>query len=167
MRSGAPTSPRWGPIWSASIWRRTSESSMPWQGIVSLFMPAVIGIVADRWVPAQRLPPASATYGGPSSWPRRAITPCLPALCGVVRRALHALFAQRGLLHADDRPLELGGLLRAGGVPVSIRSRGLPADPRDRGLHLLDASSSHAAGFQTTYMQFIQCAVLGIVLGLP
>ena len=25
------------------------------QGIVSLFMPAVIGIVADRWVPAQRL----------------------------------------------------------------------------------------------------------------
>ena len=25
------------------------------QGIVSLFMPAVMGIVADRWVPAQRL----------------------------------------------------------------------------------------------------------------
>ena len=25
------------------------------QGIVSLFMPAVIGIVADRWIPAQRL----------------------------------------------------------------------------------------------------------------
>ena len=25
------------------------------QGIVSLFMPAVLGIVADRWIPAQRL----------------------------------------------------------------------------------------------------------------
>ena len=25
------------------------------QGVVSLFMPAVLGIVADRWVPAQRL----------------------------------------------------------------------------------------------------------------
>ncbi|MDE7072165.1 MAG: MFS transporter, partial [Bacteroidales bacterium] len=25
------------------------------QGIVSLFMPALLGIVADRWVPAQRL----------------------------------------------------------------------------------------------------------------
>ena len=25
------------------------------QGIVSLFMPAVLGIIADRWVPAQRL----------------------------------------------------------------------------------------------------------------
>ena len=25
------------------------------QGIVSIFMPAIIGIVADRWVPAQRL----------------------------------------------------------------------------------------------------------------
>ncbi|MEG2612981.1 MAG: MFS transporter, partial [Alistipes sp.] len=25
------------------------------QGIVSLFMPAIIGIIADRWVPAQRL----------------------------------------------------------------------------------------------------------------
>ena len=24
------------------------------QGIVSLFMPAVVGIVADRWIPAQR-----------------------------------------------------------------------------------------------------------------
>ena len=25
------------------------------QGIVSLFMPAIMGIIADRWVPAQRL----------------------------------------------------------------------------------------------------------------
>ena len=25
------------------------------QGIVSLFMPAVIGIIADRWIPAQRM----------------------------------------------------------------------------------------------------------------
>ncbi len=25
------------------------------QGIVSIFMPAILGIVADRWVPAQRL----------------------------------------------------------------------------------------------------------------
>ncbi|MDO4715310.1 MAG: MFS transporter, partial [Bacteroidales bacterium] len=25
------------------------------QGIVSLFMPALMGIVADRWIPAQRL----------------------------------------------------------------------------------------------------------------
>ena len=25
------------------------------QGIVSLFMPAIMGIIADRWVPAQKL----------------------------------------------------------------------------------------------------------------
>ena len=25
------------------------------QGIVSIFMPALIGIVADRWIPAQRM----------------------------------------------------------------------------------------------------------------
>ena len=25
------------------------------QGIVSIFMPAIIGIIADRWVPAQRM----------------------------------------------------------------------------------------------------------------
>ena len=25
------------------------------QGIVSMFMPALIGIVADRWIPAQRM----------------------------------------------------------------------------------------------------------------
>ena len=25
------------------------------QGFVSIFMPAVVGIVADRWIPAQRL----------------------------------------------------------------------------------------------------------------
>ena len=25
------------------------------QGIVSIFMPAIMGIIADRWIPAQRL----------------------------------------------------------------------------------------------------------------
>lgn len=25
------------------------------QGVVSIFMPAIIGVVADRWVPAQRM----------------------------------------------------------------------------------------------------------------
>ena len=25
------------------------------QGVVSIFMPAIIGIIADRWIPAQRL----------------------------------------------------------------------------------------------------------------
>ena len=25
------------------------------QGVVSLFMPAIMGIIADRWVPAQRI----------------------------------------------------------------------------------------------------------------
>ena len=25
------------------------------QGIVSLFMPAILGIIADRWIPAQKL----------------------------------------------------------------------------------------------------------------
>ena len=25
------------------------------QGIVSMFMPAIVGIIADRWVPAQRM----------------------------------------------------------------------------------------------------------------
>lgn len=34
-------------------------SDIPWfysvQGIVSIFMPAIIGIIADRWVPAQRM----------------------------------------------------------------------------------------------------------------
>ena len=34
-------------------------SSIGWfysvQGIVSIFMPAIVGIIADRWVPAQRM----------------------------------------------------------------------------------------------------------------
>ena len=40
------------------------------QGIVSLFMPAVIGIVADRWIPAQRLLGYSGcSHSIPSAWP--------------------------------------------------------------------------------------------------
>ena len=40
------------------------------QGIVSLFMPAVLGIVADRWIPAQR-----AICWRPCLWVERAIMP--------------------------------------------------------------------------------------------
>ena len=41
------------------------------QGIVSLFMPALMGIVADRWIPAQKLL-ASAISSPPFSWLWRA-----------------------------------------------------------------------------------------------
>ena len=44
------------------------------QGVVSIFMPALMGIVADRWIPAQRLlgywgSTTSSSRSTPSPWP--------------------------------------------------------------------------------------------------
>ena len=74
------------------------------QGVVSMFMPAIMGIIADKWIPAQRLLGlchglaalfiAGAGYCGQNGmlWP------------------MFTLLYQRGLLHANTRPVELSSL---------------------------------------------------------
>ena len=110
------------------------------QGIVSIFMPAVIGIIADRWVQAQRLlgichALAALFMGGGL---------VLRLQCGrrrYVRAPFRALLAQRGFLYAYRGALLLGGLLGFGAKrprpreSVSARSR-----VGHGRIHLLDAA---------------------------
>ncbi len=55
MPSGAPTLLRWGSYLVKAGLAVHIGMFYAMQGVVSLFMPAVLGIVADRWIPAQRL----------------------------------------------------------------------------------------------------------------
>lgn len=135
------------------------------QGIVSLFMPAVIGIIADRWVPAQRLLGVchllAAAFMGVAGW-------YASAAAGDV--AFGVLFTLYSLSVAFYMPtialsnsvaycvLENAGYDTVKAFPP-IRVWGTVG-------FICSMLLCDAAGFQTTYMQFVQCAVLGLVLGV-
>ena len=77
------------------------------QGIVSLFMPAVLGIIADRWIPAQKLLSFShftaALFMAAAGYER----------CGRgFRNPVHTLLAKRCFLYAYIGIVELRGLHR-------------------------------------------------------
>ena len=85
------------------------------QGVVSLFMPAVLGIIADRWVPAQRSTVAGAepSVGCPVyGWSG--------LLChdygtaGGICTVVLVLLRECGVLHAYAGFVEFGGLYGAG-----------------------------------------------------
>lgn len=134
------------------------------QGIVSLFMPAIVGIVADRWVPAQRL----------------------LGICHL----LAALFmaAAGGYAMTSGEGVQFGILFTLYSLSVAfymptialsnsvaycvLESAGLDtvkAFPPIRVWGTVGFICSmllcDAAGFQTTFMQFMQCAALGLILG--
>ncbi len=81
------------------------------QGIVSLFMPALIGIIADRWIEAQRLLGIchglaalfmfGAGYYAMTAGDAVAFAPPLYALC-----------PERGILHAYHSVGKFGGVQR-------------------------------------------------------
>ena len=82
------------------------------QGLVSIFMPALIGIIADRWIPAQiTLSLCHLLAGG-------FMIACgyssLRTACrrrnAAVRAALHAIYLLGGYVHANNRSLQLGGV---------------------------------------------------------
>ena len=135
------------------------------QGIVSLFMPAVIGIVADRWVPAQRLLGvchllAALFMGAAGDY----------AFSSGAEVSFGVLFTLYSLSVAFYMPtialsnsvaycvLEGAGLDTVKSFPP-IRVWGTVG-------FICSMLVCDAAGFQTTCMQFVQCAVLGLALGL-
>ena len=73
-------------------------------GIASLFMPALMGIIADRWIPAQKLLGICQLISAGFLVAAASQTAYAPPV------HLHA--AERHVLHADHRPVELGGLQR-------------------------------------------------------
>lgn len=135
------------------------------QGIVSLFMPAVIGIVADRWVPAQRLLGichlAAACFMGAAGYY------AMSTGAGVSFGVLFTLYALSVAFYMPTialsnsvayAVLEGAGLDTVKSFPP-IRVWGTVG-------FICSMLICDAAGFQTTCMQFLQCAALGIVLGI-
>ena len=135
------------------------------QGIVSLFMPAVVGIVADRWVPAQRLLGMchllAAFFMGAAGY-------YAFSTGGDVQ------FATLFLLYSLSVAFYMPTIALSNSVAYSVlESKGfdtVKAFPPIRVWGTVGFICSmlvcDAAGFQTTYMQFVQCAVLGLALAV-
>ena len=135
------------------------------QGIVSIFMPAIVGIIADRWVPAQRMLGichllaaifmASAGYYAMSAGSAVEFSTLFSLYTASVAfymptLALSYSVAYSALERAGEDTVKAFPPIRVWGTVGFICSM-LVCD---------------FAGFQTTYMQFMQCATLGVVLGL-
>lgn len=135
------------------------------QGVVSLFMPAIVGIIADRWVPAQRLLGVchllAATFMGSAGY---------YALQMGEGGAVWTLFALYTLSVAFYMPT----IALSNSVAYSIlESRGedtVAAFPPIRVWGTVGFIFSMLAcdflGYQHSALQFIQSAVLGAILGL-
>ena len=135
------------------------------QGIVSLFMPAVIGIVADRWVPAQRLLGVchllAALFMAGCAFSISSTAPTY---------AYWQIFGLYSLSVAFYMPTIALSNSVAYSVLESNRMDTVKAFPPIRvwgtvgficAMLLCDF-----AGFQKSYMQFYQSAALGLLLGL-
>ncbi|MBQ3213241.1 MAG: MFS transporter [Alistipes sp.] len=135
------------------------------QGVVSLFMPAIVGIIADRWVPAQRLLGVchllAATFMGSAGY---------YALQMGEGGTVWPLFALYTLSVAFYMPT----IALSNSVAYSIlESRGedtVAAFPPIRVWGTVGFIFSMLAcdflGYQHSALQFIQSAVLGAILGL-
>jgi len=135
------------------------------QGIVSLFMPAVIGIVADRWVPAQRLLGlchlTAALFMGAAGY--YAFATGADVQFGI-------LFT----LYTFSVAFYMPTIALSNSVAYTVLEKSgqdtVKAFPPIRVWGTVGFICSmllcDVAGFQTTYMQFVQCAVLGAMLAL-
>ena len=135
------------------------------QGIVSLFMPAIIGILADRWIQAQRL---------------LGICHALAALfiAGAGYYALSAGgavdFGTLFTLYSSSVAFYMPTIALSNSVAYSVLESNhfdtVKSFPPIRVWGTIGFICAmlvcDMAGFQTTYMQFMQCAVLGLVLGV-
>ncbi len=135
------------------------------QGIVSLFMPAIIGIIADRWVPAQKLLGvchmfAAAFLAGAAYY----ITAATPEINFAVLFGLYSLsmaFYMPTIALSNSvaySVLESNNLDTVKAFPP-IRVWGTVG-------FICAMLFCDFAGFQKAYMQFYQSAVLGIALAL-
>lgn len=135
------------------------------QGIVSIFMPALIGIIADRWVPAQKL---------------LGICHILAAIF-MISAGLYGLNSGTGVefgyfftLYTLSVAFYMPTLALSNSVAYTILERAgfdtVKAFPPIRVFGTVGFICSmwlvDILGYQTSSMQFIVSAVLGIVLGL-
>jgi len=134
------------------------------QGIVSIFMPALVGIIADRWVPAQKL-----------------LGIChLAAAAFMLSAGLYGLnageevsFATFFTLYTCAVAFYMPTLALSNSVAYSILERGgmdtVKAFPPIRVFGTIGFICTmwlvDILGFQTTSMQFVVSALIGLLLG--
>lgn len=133
------------------------------QGIVSLFMPAILGIIADRWIPAQRLLGishllaavfmASAGYYGMTAGEQVSF-PVLFAFYSVsVAFYMPTLALSNSVAYTA---LDKAGLDTIKAFPP-IRTFGTIG-------FICSMWIVDLLGFQANYMQFFMCAIWGVIL---
>ena len=135
------------------------------QGVVSLFMPAIVGIIADRWVPAQRLLGVchllAATFMGSAGY---------YALQMGEGGTVWPLFALYTLSVAFYMPTIALSNSVAYSILESCGEDTVAAFPPIRVWGTVGFIFSMLAcdflGYQHSALQFIQSAVLGAILGL-
>ena len=135
------------------------------QGIVSIFMPAIVGIIADRWVQAQRMLGschllaaifmASAGYYAMSAGESVEFSTLFSLYTASVAFYMPTLALSYSVAYSA---LERAGYDTVKAYPP-IRVWGTVG-------FICSMLVCDFAGFQTSYLQFMQCAVLGVVLGL-
>lgn len=135
------------------------------QGIVSLFMPAIMGIMADRWISAQRLLGVChiLAAGFMASAGYYAVTAGADVEFGVLfpLYALSVAFYMPTIALSNSVAycvLESSGYDTVKAFPP-IRVWGTVG-------FICSMLLCDLLGFQTTYMQFFQCAIIGLVLGI-
>ena len=135
------------------------------QGIVSIFMPAIMGIIADRWVPAQKLLGASH----------------LLAASFMLAAGLYGFNAGNGIsfpvfftLYTLSVAFYMPTLALSNSVAYTILERGgmdtVKAFPPIRVFGTIGFICTmwivDVLGYQTTSMQFMVSALIGSLLGL-
>ena len=135
------------------------------QGIVSLFMPAILGIIADRWVPAQRLLGTShllaALFMGGAGY-------------YAMEAGSEVAFGPLFLLYSLSVAFYMPTLGLSNSVAfTALEQAGLDtikAFPPIRTFGTIGFICSmwlvDLMGFQANYMQFFTCAVWGLLLAL-
>ncbi len=133
------------------------------QGIVSLFMPALMGIVADRWIQAQRL----LGYC-------HLLATGFMAAAGVYALSVpQAEFAALFTLYACSVAFYMPTIALSNSVAYNaLEVRGLDPEITFPPIRIWGTIGFIAAmwccdiaGFQSTPYQFLQCAALGLVMG--
>jgi NHS family xanthosine MFS transporter len=131
------------------------------QGIVSIFMPAIMGIIADKWIPAQRLLGmchaiaavfiAAAGYFAQSDM----IVPMFALYSISVAFYMPTLALSNSVAYTS---LEIGGYDTVKAFPP-IRVFGTVG-------FIVAMLTCDFAGFQANHMQFYQCALIGVGMTL-
>lgn len=135
------------------------------QGIVSIFMPAIIGIIADRWIPAQKLLGACHLLA--------AVFMLSAGLYGL-NSGSEVSFGTFFTLYTFSVAFYMPTLALSNSVAYTILDRGgmdtVKAFPPIRVFgtigFILSMWLVDILGFQTTSMQFVMSAIIGLILGL-